>query len=43
MEDMDTEENAPPDQYAVLKQQLEILVKESQVQRNKILFLHCVN
>ncbi|XP_020612808.1 signal transducer and activator of transcription 5B-like isoform X3 [Orbicella faveolata] len=30
MEDMDTEENAPPDQYAVLKQQLEILVKESQ-------------
>ena len=35
MEDMDTEENAPPDQYAVLKQQLEILVKESQVQCNK--------
>jgi len=31
MEDMDTEENTPPDQYAVLKQQLEILVKESQV------------
>ena len=32
MEDMDTEENSPPDQYAVLKQQLEVLVKESQVQ-----------
>lgn len=30
MEDMDTEDNSPPDQYAGLKQQLEILVKESQ-------------
>ena len=35
MEDMDTEDNSPPDQYAGLKQQLEILVKESQVQCNK--------
>lgn len=34
MEDMDTEENAPPDQYGVLHKELEILVKESQVQCN---------
>ena len=32
MEDMDTEENAPPDPYAAMRKQLQdVLVKESQV------------
>jgi len=42
MEDMDTEENSPPDQYAVLKQQLEMLVKESQVQTRLTSLTHDV-